>query len=116
MGQEQIDILDKEVDKLRERSHLHTTTIATLDLKIGQLSDTMIALAKLDERVNIWMGTTDEYRKTLCNKIDRLFGLVGDLPCKARAEITKGNVLTMRLMWAAVGILAGLLFFHLGWK
>jgi hypothetical protein len=68
-----------------------------------------VAMARLEEKVEQWMDTTTEYRRTLCGKIDTLFKKFGELPCKER-------VIGSKLLWGLTVFIAGLLVAHLGWK
>jgi hypothetical protein len=68
-----------------------------------------IAVARLDEKVTQWMESTTEYRRSLCGKIDNLYKKFDNLPCRERN-------LGSKLLWGAVGVIATLLFVHLGWK
>lgn len=68
-----------------------------------------VSLARLEEKVTQWMETTTEYRQSLCSKIDSLYKRFDKLPCRERSLGTK-------LLWAALGVLGTLVFFHLGWK
>ncbi len=81
------------------------------------------SIIRLEERVENWMNTTTEYRHSLCEKINEIKVSVGkvvdtvnNLPCKERGEITKGQGVTNKLIWAAIGIVFGLLVAHMGWK
>ena len=75
-----------------------------------------IAIARLEEKVTHWMETTTEYRVSLCNKIDKLFQKFESLPCKERSEIYKGLAVREKLIWGAIGVVATLLFIHLGYR
>jgi hypothetical protein len=70
----------------------------------------------LSERVENWMSTTTEYRKLLCDKIDKINTKVELLPCKERGEMYKNAKFTTKLLWGALGITFGILIAHLGWK
>lgn len=74
------------------------------------------ALVRLQAQVEGWMQTTTEYRIALCSKIEKIMLRLENLPCRERAEMYKGISATSKLMWAAIGCLATLLFIHLGWK
>ena len=74
------------------------------------------AFIKLQTQVEGWMATTTEYRVNLCNKIDKIMGRLESLPCRERAEIYKNIGITMKLLWAGLGITFGLIVAHLGWR
>ena len=85
--------------------------------------DAQLAIARIEERIENWMRTTEDYRRTLCEKITELrigqngrSDKVNDLPCKARAEMYKGFGLTMKLVWTAIGITFGMIAAHIGWR
>ena len=61
-----------------------------------------IQLEILTERVNNWMETTTEYRKSLCSKLDAIKNEVNKLPCSARIEHTKGIDQHIKALWVAV--------------
>ena len=75
-----------------------------------------ISLARLEEKVDGIVLSDKEYRGTLCIKMNKMEDMMGKvfnrfdkLPCRERGLGTK-------LMWAALGVLGTLLFYHLGWK
>ena len=74
------------------------------------------ALVRLQTQVEGWMTTTDDYRRSLCQKIDNIVNKLEALPCRERAEMYKGFGVTMKLVWAAIGTTFGILIAHLGWK
>lgn len=85
--------------------------------------DDKVQIAILTERVNQWMLGTDSYRQSLCEKMTELkagqvkmFQMMYDLPCKARAEATKWQTTLFTLMWGAIGITFALLAIHLKWQ
>ena len=45
----------------------------------------------LTERVENWMETTTEYRKSLCSKIDIITTKLDALPCPARIEMLRAT-------------------------
>ena len=61
----------------------------------------------LTERVENWMETTTEYRKSLCSKLDKLNDRLNDLPCPSRVEQTKNIHTQLKALWILVS--AGLL-------
>ena len=82
--------------------------------------DDKVAIAMLSERVNNWIGSTESYRASLCEKMAELkggqikiFEMMYDLPCRERAEMTKSINLSQKLMWSAIGITFGILIKHL---
>lgn len=75
-----------------------------------------VEIRVLKERVENWMSTTTEYRKALCEKIDRIGQKFESLPCKERGEMYKSAKFAAKLIWGAVGITFGILIAHLGWK
>lgn len=78
--------------------------------------DDKIIIAKLEERLNNFMQGTNEYRISLCSKIDKIMMALAELPCRERAEIYKGVKLREKLVWGAIGVLGAIVFAHLGWK
>ena len=56
----------------------------------------------LTERVENWMETTTEYRKSLCTKIDKISERLDHLPCPARQEITKNIHTQLRALWVII--------------
>lgn len=63
-------------------------------------------LARLEERVTNWMETTNEYRKNLCCKIDRIMDTLTNLPCKERKGWYESMNKQVGWVWKAVGALA----------
>ena len=64
----------------------------------------------LTERVDNWMGSTTEYRKALCDKvdasnrkIDALSDKISLLPCRERVEGTKGIKVQLKALWLVTG-------------
>ena len=43
----------------------------------------------LTERIENWFETTNEYRRSLCSKIDKIDSRLNDLPCGTRSEISR---------------------------
>lgn len=78
--------------------------------------DDRILIAKLEERVENWMSSTNEYRLSLCHKIDKIMDKLAELPCKERSEIYKGIALREKLIWAAIGVTFTIMTIHLGWR
>jgi hypothetical protein len=73
--------------------------------------------------LKVFMAETEIYRVSLCKKIEEmrcdiksLTSSLGNLPCKERGEMYKGMSLTVKLVWAAIGITFGIVVAHLGWK
>jgi len=60
-------------------------------------------IAKLEERVNNWMETTTEYRRTLCDKQDKIQTKIDNLPCPSRVEHTKHIDFQLKALWAVTG-------------
>ena len=56
----------------------------------------------LTERVENWMTTTTEYRKSLCSKLDEIKSEMDKLPCATRIEHTKGIDNHIKALWVAV--------------
>jgi hypothetical protein len=56
------------------------------------------------------------WRKSLCDKIDKIFSKLEGLPCRERGEMYRGLRMREALMWGAIGIVTTLLFIHLGWR
>ena len=93
-----------------------------------------ISIAVLTERVSQWMVGTDQYRSSLCTKMNdqkeamaelkagqiKMFQMMYDLPCKAREEKTKSESKMQMLLWTGcwvtIGAIAATLAAHLGWK
>ena len=57
----------------------------------------------LTERVNNWMESTENYRKTLCHKLDIITDKMNNLPCKVRIEGTKNIQFQLKALWAVTG-------------
>ena len=74
------------------------------------------ALVRLQTQVEGWMTSTDAYRISLCEKINKITDKLDVLPCRERAEMYKGMGVTMKLIWTAIGTTFGILIAHLGWK
>ena len=75
-----------------------------------------IQLEILTERVNNWMESTTEYRKSLCAKLDIINARMNELPCKQAEEFTKS--LKNDISWlqrGAVGIISVLFFMGVAW-
>lgn len=62
-----------------------------------------VEIKVLKERVENWMATTTEYRRTLCTKIDIITEKMNALPCRERFENTKGIKLQLKALWALTG-------------
>jgi hypothetical protein len=67
------------------------------------------------ERVNNWIETTKDYRKSQCDKIDevrdnvkKIFEWLEKLPCKERGGWYKSMNRQVSFMWAVLAILIGL--------
>ena len=63
----------------------------------------------LTERVENWMESTTEYRKSLCSKItetnskiDKMTDKMNNLPCRERIEGTKSIKLQLKALWILV--------------
>lgn len=75
-----------------------------------------IEIEILTERVNNWMDSTTEYRKSLCAKLDSINSRLNDLPCKASAEERKS--MKSDIAWlqrGAVGIISVLFLMGVAW-
>ena len=76
-----------------------------------------VKIEVLTTKVEHWMETTTEYRKSLCTKIDgtnaRIDALVekmNGLPCRERIEASKGVRLQLKALWILVsGALLGII-------
>ena len=79
-----------------------------------------INLARLETRVTSWMNSTNEYRLSLCAKIDKIVEKIEALPCRVREERSKQETRTQTLLWTGVwvviGTIGGILIAHLGWR
>ena len=60
-------------------------------------------IARLEERVNNWMSTTTDYRKSLCDKLDRVMTKIDALPCPSRIEHSKHIDFQLKSLWAITG-------------
>ena len=47
-----------------------------------ELQELRISVVSHQSKVDEWMTTTTEYRKTLCEKIDKINDVLIKLPCK----------------------------------
>lgn len=93
-----------------------------------------IAIARIEEKLTQWMTSTDSYRVSLCDKMNKLQltqngmrdGMnnlntkIVMLPCIAREVRTKAESRTQTLLWTGAWICFGAIFtlltLHLGWK
>jgi hypothetical protein len=64
-----------------------------------------VRIVLLTERVENWMATTTEYRKSLCAKLDIITERVNKLPCEARMEAAKGVRMQLNALWWIVALL-----------
>lgn len=62
-----------------------------------------IKIDVLAERVNLWMQGTNEYRQSLCSKIDKIQERLNNLPCDKRIENTKNIHMQLKALWAITG-------------
>ena len=70
----------------------------------------------LTERVENWMDSTDEYRRSLCAKLDIIQAKLNDLPCRVSAEERKNTKYdVMWLQRGAVAIISVLFIMGAGW-
>lgn len=60
-------------------------------------------IARLEERVDNWMSTTTDYRKSLCSKLDRIQEKIDLLPCPQRIEQSKNIYFQLKALWAVTG-------------
>ena len=63
---------------------------------------TDVQIEVLTERVENWMATTTEYRKSLCAKLDHINERMNNLPCKERIENTKSVHMQLKALWVLV--------------
>lgn len=115
--------VDDEVEKLRMWKHSITNTVNTvkvkqeiLELEVEKLEDLPKDVAVLNQKIASWMESTVQYRKDLDSALKEIFVKLKDLPCRERAEATKGDNIVRTLMWGAMAILFALIATHIGWK
>lgn len=60
-------------------------------------------IARLEERVNNWMETTTDYRKSLCFKLDKIQDKLDTLPCPSRIEHTNNINFQLKALWTVTG-------------
>ncbi len=72
-----------------------------------ETSDIKVELASFTATVKEWMATTNEYRKNLCGKIDKITDKVNDLPCKTRSAWYSSMNRQVMFMWVGIGLLFG---------
>ena len=66
-----------------------------------------IEIRVLRERVENWMSSTTEYRKALCDKMDKINEKMNLLPCRERVEHTNSIKLQLKAIWVIIS--AGIL-------
>jgi len=71
-----------------------------------------IMIKVLEERVNMWMETTTEYRKALCAKLDVVISKQNELnsrfdklPCDSRKPMWEWAERNIYALWGAFGII-----------
>ena len=71
-----------------------------------------IQIKVLEERVNLWMESTTEYRKSLCQKQDFIIQQQGEiisrldrLPCDARKPMWQWTERNIYALWSAVALI-----------
>jgi KaiC/GvpD/RAD55 family RecA-like ATPase len=64
--------------------------------------DVVVEVRVLKARVDDWMVTTDDYRKILCNKIDKIVEKLEVLPCRERKTFYDSISTQMRTLWVFV--------------
>jgi hypothetical protein len=87
-----------------------------MDNFMDELAELKVTIATFTAKVDEWMGTTTEYRKSLCNKLDKLSDkhdlLVekfSNLPCGERKGwYTSMGKRIQVTMWS-IGLLVGIL-------
>lgn len=52
-----------------------------------------------------WQATTTEYRKSLCEKIDKIKEQIFNLPCKERVSLYKNFGIQIKFLWALMIII-----------
>ena len=69
-----------------------------------------VRIGVLTERVENWMATTTEYRKSLCSKLDAIQKQINELPCPQRIEQTRGIHTQLKALWILVSaVLLGII-------
>jgi hypothetical protein len=67
-------------------------------------------IATIKERLNNHIISTDQFRISLRDDLKEIFKKLGDLPCMARAEITRSLRMRMNWLYGIVGgVVVGLL-------
>lgn len=80
-----------------------------------ELEELKITLAVLTERVESWMTTTNEYRKSLCSKIDSIQDKLANLPCEFGNARYQGLATQVKWMWGLLCSIIVLAFTEV-WK
>jgi len=64
-----------------------------------EIEEVKRSLAVLSERVGNWMDTTNEYRKSLCGKIDVIQDKLNNLPCEYGNARYQGLANQIKWLW-----------------
>lgn len=59
----------------------------------------------LEERVNNWMETTVEYRKALCDKMDKFYEKLDKFQCAKHEERIKNQSSAIKYLWGVVSVI-----------
>ena len=69
------------------------------------LEEIRTRLAVLTEKVENWMKTTNDYRKSLCDKLDSMTIKLNDLPCKERRIMYQSVGLQIKMLWGFITLI-----------
>ena len=68
-----------------------------------ELQELRISVVSHQSKVDEWMTTTTEYRKTLCEKIDKINDVLIKLPCKERSGWYSSINRQIKFLWGITG-------------
>lgn len=109
MSDNELEILQAESLRLRDKQHILASEITTIKCKaeiqekrMEKIAYVASAIDVLEQKVEDWMANTNEYRKSLCAKLDSITEKVSALPCKERKVFYESISVQARFMWGAV--------------
>jgi len=66
-------------------------------------------LAVFISKVNEWMSSTTEYRKSLCDKVDAINNNIAHLPCAERKQFYANMTTQLRTIWGIIVLMLGVI-------
>lgn len=67
--------------------------------------DVILEMRVLKQRFEDFSEKTDEYRKLLCDKLNKVIDKIAELPCRERKIFYAGIVRQLGLLWGLLSVL-----------